>query len=75
MSIHPPGCSRHLALQLQSARHDIRILGLTASLTYAVAESKVLSAAQRLCKELRIKHMATAGPEELKEAGYEFFHA
>ena len=50
--------------------NDIRILGLTASLTYAVSEGKVISAAKRLCNELRIQHMATAGPEELQAAGY-----
>ena len=47
-----------------------RVLGLTASLTYAVEEKKVKEAIARICSELKIEHMATASKEELKASGY-----
>ena len=49
---------RQIALQLNyalpMARSAPRIVGLTASMPYAVDEKKVLAVAQRLCSELRI---------------------
>ena len=68
---------RHLALLLRHSSQaggmaggGPRVLGLTASLTYAVEEKKVKEAISRICSELRIEHMATATKEELEASGY-----
>lgn len=47
-----------------------RVLGLTASLTYAVEEKKVKDAMQRICTELMVEHMVTATTGELRASGY-----
>ena len=47
-----------------------RVLGLTASLTYAVEEQKVKLAMQRICTELMVVHMETAMAGELLASGY-----
>eukprot|EP00873_Tetraselmis_striata_P041699 jgi/Tetstr1/461963/TSEL_007036.t1 len=60
---------RKIALNIPEEA-NVQILGLTASLTYAVTEDKVLTAAKRLCRELRIEHMATATVAELQSSGY-----
>ena len=52
----------------------VQVLGLTASLTYAVTEAKVTAAAKRLARELRIEHMASATVHELQSSGYHATH-
>ena len=62
---------RKLAMQLAKlSENNPQILGLTASLTYAVGERKVQKDVERICRELRIKHMATADDHELEANGY-----
>uniref|UniRef100_A0A7S4V2U7 RNA helicase n=1 Tax=Alexandrium monilatum TaxID=311494 RepID=A0A7S4V2U7_9DINO len=59
--------AQHLAQVNGSAP---RVLGLTASLTYAVGEKQVEAAIRRLCTDLRIASMASATDEELRSSGY-----
>lgn len=47
-----------------------QVLGLTASLTYAVGDLKVQSDVARICRELRISKMTTADRRELEQSGY-----
>lgn len=63
---------RKLAMQLKvlDSSKVPQILGLTASLTYAVGDRKVQSDVERICRELRIKKMATADRQELEASGY-----
>eukprot|EP00438_Fugacium_kawagutii_P020441 Skav233818 [mRNA] locus=scaffold5904:58285:60156:+ [translate_table: standard] len=62
---------RKLAVQLaQVQEHVPQVLGLTASLTYAVGDQKVQSDIARICRELRIRKMATADGHELAASGY-----
>ncbi|OLQ10959.1 Endoribonuclease Dicer-like 2a [Symbiodinium microadriaticum] len=61
---------RRLALSLSKLQLGPQILGLSASLTYAVGEGKVQKDVTRICRELQIRHMATAGGEELATGGY-----
>eukprot|EP00798_Chlamydomonas_sp_ICE-L_P024684 gene24684-10314_t len=61
---------RTLAAGLRSSGAQPRVLGLSASLTYAVGKAKVTSALQELCDELMIEHMESASHEELRESGY-----
>ena len=67
MSQHP---YRKLAASLRNAPTLPRILGLSASLTYAVTPVAVEAAVKRLIDELRIDIMGTAEAEELREGGY-----
>lgn len=60
----------HLRNTQLREQHSVRVLGLTASLTYQVSDAKVKAAVQSICSELEIKHMATATLEELRHAGY-----
>jgi len=46
------------------------LLGLTASVTYAVNPTSIKKAMSRLARELEIKSFASATKEELQEAGY-----
>lgn len=47
------------------------VLGLTASLTYAVEESKINAGIKKLCDELRIStDILTASDDELRAGGY-----
>ena len=46
------------------------VIGLTASLTYAVKKPAIESAIEKLCAELRIAKVLTASDEELKLGGY-----
>lgn len=61
---------RKLALSLRDSCVSVRVLGLTASYTYAVGEKKIKTALQRLCDELQITNLQTAAEEELRSAGY-----
>jgi hypothetical protein len=58
------------SLRLSTSRPGSRVLGLTASLTYAVHDGKVNSAIARICDELRISKMETASTDEMKSEGY-----
>jgi len=65
---------RKLALHLSRLRDQAgpspKVLGLTASLTYAVGKNQVEAAIQRICKELQVNVMATATDEEMRASGY-----
>ena len=61
---------RHLALKLKQSSSSPRVVGLTASLTYAVGEKKINSSVSRLCNELKISKIEHATDEELWNGGY-----
>lgn len=61
---------RKLALSLSRLPKAPHVLGLSASLTYAVGERKVEQDLSRICRELQIQHMATADSNELQAGGY-----
>jgi ERCC4-related helicase len=63
---------RKTALRLRSldTKASPQILGLTASLTYAVRSAKIQEDMRLLASELRIDHMATATNDELRQGGY-----
>ena len=50
-----------------------RILGLTASVTYAVEINKVGPSIRRLCDDLQVQKMETAKEDELRASGYYAF--
>ena len=50
-----------------------RVLGLTASVTYAVDPGKVEASMRRLCEELQVQKMELASEDELRESGYHAF--
>ena len=58
-----------ISLQHQSILQPC-IIGLTASLTYAVGENKINKAIRSICEELRIKRLETASAEEMRTEGY-----
>lgn len=60
---------RNLALKLKMSHQRPRILGLTASLTYAVGGQKVRKSVHRLCKEIT-KRIGHADEDELLADGY-----
>jgi hypothetical protein len=53
--------------------NEIRILGLTASVSYAVEENKVKTSMRRLCDDLQLQKMETATEIELRASGYHAF--
>ena len=61
---------RKLALSLRNSSASPRILGLTASVTYAVEMGKINAAMRRLCEDLQIEKMETASSDELRACGY-----
>ena len=62
---------RKLALSLRKSGATPRVIGLTASLTYAVTEERMKASVQRICEELTItSHLMIVPQEELKAAGY-----
>jgi ERCC4-related helicase len=63
---------RKIALKLLSRpkNESPQVLGLSASLTYAVDGAKIKNEMSVLAAELRIEHMATATNQELREGGY-----
>ena len=61
---------RKLALELRKAPAPPRILGLTASLTYAVNEPKIKKDVARICKELQVQYLPYVSEEELRQDGY-----
>lgn len=66
---------RFLAKDIRTSGQDLRVLGLTASLTYAVGEKKITKAVGRLCADLAVQHMAVASDEELRAGGYHALRA
>ena len=63
---------RNLALKLRQSDsgNRVRILGLTASLTYAVGATKIEKSVEKLCSELRIEKIENADDDELRRGGY-----
>jgi ERCC4-related helicase len=61
---------RTLAQRLLRSNHTPRVVGMTASLTYAVGADKVRAASQKLCDQLRISRIEVATDEELRSGGY-----
>ena len=61
---------RKLALELRKVPAPPRILGLTASLTYAVTQLKIKKDVARICEELQVKHLPYVTEEELRQDGY-----
>ena len=61
---------RRLALALRASRAAPRVLALTATHTYAVAEAPARAALQRLCDELCLARLETARDAELRAGGY-----
>lgn len=68
---------RKIALRLPTREKDgfeLQVLGLTASLTYALGELQIQAAISKLTMELRIQKIATATQEELIKDGYHGSH-
>ena len=61
---------RALALGLRESGCKPRIVGLTASLTYAVTAGRIAKSVGKLCKELQISCIEHADDRELREGGY-----
>jgi len=61
---------RVLALGLKESGCKPRVIGLTASLTYAVGANKITRSVDQLCKELQISRIEHADDNELREGGY-----
>ena len=61
---------RHLAMSLRSSGKVPRVVGLTASLTYAVGRRGIEKNVQKLCDELRIEKIEHASDDELLHGGY-----
>ena len=51
-------------------RNGLRLVGLTASYTYAVGDHEVEASLRSMCSELLVTNMETASSQELKESGY-----
>lgn len=60
---------RALATKIQNFPH-LRVIGLSASLTYSVGKSEIEKSIKNLCHELNITHIKHATDEELKAGGY-----
>jgi ERCC4-related helicase len=61
---------RNLALKLKHSTSNPRVIGLTASLTYAVGDEKINKSVGKLCQELGIEKIESATDEELRSGGY-----
>lgn len=62
---------RKLALDLLKSNATPRVIGLSASLTYAVTEDSMKKAVQRICEELKISSpLEVVSQQELQAAGY-----
>ena len=61
---------RNLALKLKQSNASPRVVGLTASLTYAVGEKKISKSVGKLCQELQIEKIESASDKELCDGGY-----
>lgn len=63
-------CSSSLSPGRHSQRNAVRVIGLTASYTYAVGDAKVAASLRSMCQELLITNLETATPKELQTNGY-----
>jgi ERCC4-related helicase len=54
----------------ENQKHRIQVVGLSASLTYAVEHKAVEQALANLCYDLSISKMISPTEEELKKSGY-----
>jgi ERCC4-related helicase len=61
---------RSLALKLLHSGYHPRVIGLTASLTYAVGTEKISKSVKKLCQELSITRIEHATDAELRSGGY-----
>ena len=61
---------RKLAVKLRRDANPPRVLGLTASLSYAIGDAKVEASVRKLCDELQVQHLARATSAELRGDGY-----
>lgn len=61
---------RKIALSLKKNNTDVQIIGLSASLTYAVGEKGVTNTLNRLGRELGIEKMVSPSEEDLLAGGY-----
>lgn len=65
---------RKLAVKLARACTDLarppRVIGLTASVTYAVGNKRIANSMERLCSGMRIDAIETATSTELVDSGY-----
>ena len=68
---------RHLALRIKeflendlNSSHSIQVLGLSASLTYAVNDRSIKKTLGRVCHELKIEKMISPSVAELVDGGY-----
>ncbi|CAN0023865.1 unnamed protein product [Sphacelaria rigidula] len=59
-----------LSLRRQHQQHRPRVIGLTASYTYAIGEKKTKASLEALCRELHVVQCESATPEELHADGY-----
>jgi ERCC4-related helicase len=62
---------RSLALKLRQSSCAPRVIGLTASLTYAVGTGKIARSIDKLCQELNIQQIEHASDDELHTGGYQ----
>ena len=58
---------RSLAMKLRASGCSPRVIGLTASLTYAIGKEKINNSMQKLCFELRIETIEHASDKELRD--------
>jgi hypothetical protein len=66
---------RHIALRVKDwlsaeISNKIQVIGLSASLTYAVGDSSITATLNRIGRELRIEKMISPSTAELEEGGY-----
>mmetsp|Transcript_92240 Transcript_92240/g.261121 ORF Transcript_92240/g.261121 Transcript_92240/m.261121 type:complete len:745 (-) Transcript_92240:109-2343(-) len=59
-----------LKIASEGAPRQIQVVGLTASLSYAVEERRIRKSVEQLTRELDIDVMSTASEEELRASGY-----
>jgi len=62
---------RKLAQSLRRSSSKVQVVGLSASLTYAVGETDVRRALQRMSDDLGLESMACPSDAELRAGGYE----
>jgi hypothetical protein len=61
---------RKLAQSLRRSSSNVQVVGLSASLTYAVGEADVRRALQRMCDDLGLEGMVSVDDAELRAGGY-----
>ena len=67
---------RHIAFEIKAIQeseqnaNSIQVLGMSASLTYAVNDAAIVKTLNRLCREMKIVKMLSPSIEELMQGGY-----